>query len=84
MVSLLFGVKWFGFNLGLISIAPACGGMIYGVISGKLYEDKIKNESLYCYGADCWEYAFYITAASCYLGSILAAILLWRTRNLKR
>jgi hypothetical protein len=41
LVSLLFGTKFFGFNIGMISIAPAAGTFIFGLIAGELYQKEV-------------------------------------------
>lgn len=37
LVATLFGLRYAGTNVGLWTVAPAVGGLVYGSISGVLY-----------------------------------------------
>jgi len=76
-----FGVDHFGFNYGFITMTPGIGGIIFGIIFGKIYEDNgvSKHE---CYGRKCFEDTMFLMAGMCGIASILGCILVYRRRNL--
>jgi MFS family permease len=80
-----FGEKRFGFNYGFVTTGLAIANVIFGQISGAIYDVFTSSSEILCWGANCFRYTFIICAGVCGLGfaSMLIAYTLEVRRQLK-
>lgn len=90
-VSVIWGVESFGFNWGVISMVPAVGATVYGLLYSVVYQwaaerasyrndelmEEPKNDVL-CYGKECYEGSFWFMAVSLWVG---CGMWLWAWRG---
>ncbi|CAG8473122.1 1949_t:CDS:2 [Ambispora gerdemannii] len=74
-----WGLRWFGMNWGVMSSAPAFGGLLMNLIFGFVYDFHV-DEKRQCVGVDCFQAAFYVSSFISFVSILLACILLVRTR----
>ena len=69
LMTALYGKRYAGTNVGLISLGPAISGVVFGLINGRLYDMQGAN----CMGPLCFRYSF-IVSGCCALAAIASAI----------
>ena len=72
LISILFGVKHFGFNMGLISFIPGFGGLIYTYIS-TIFINNVTNDDN-CVGNQCFINTFILFICTITIGIIISYI----------
>ncbi|KAJ3223413.1 putative monocarboxylate transporter mch1 [Clydaea vesicula] len=77
LVGLLFGMKKYATNVGLISMFISIGSMFFSFIFSELYEMKRDSEMEYCKGQECINLTFQISAL-CNIIAVFLGILIWR------
>jgi MFS family permease len=75
IISSLYGKKYCGTNIGVISIAPAVSGIIFGQINGKLYD----LQGINCMGTLCFRNSFIVTGCAALAAVAPAVWLVIRT-----
>ncbi len=75
IMSALFGKRYCGTNIGIISIAPAVSGVIFGLINGRLYDLQGAN----CTGTLCFRNSFVVSGCAALLAVAPAVWLVLRT-----
>lgn len=79
-ISERFGVKVFGFNFGVATLALAAGNMSLSAIAGAIYDSHEVEGQTKCYGTDCFQTTFIISTCCCAVAVCLAFVLSRRTR----
>jgi MFS family permease len=75
IMSSLFGKRFCGTNIGVISIAPAISGIVFGQINGKLYD----LQGINCLGTLCFRNSFIVSGCAALAAVAPAVWLVVRT-----
>jgi hypothetical protein len=82
MIHELFGSSHWGFNYGIILLGVIPGNYLLATLmAGKLYEQHITDGGNNCYGHECYEETFFITAGLCAFAAILNVFLIFKTKS---
>ncbi len=79
IMSTIFGKKYCGTNIGIISIAPAISGIIFGLVNGQLYQLQAEKNSLNCAGNLCFKFSFIFSGCCAAISIFLGIWLTLRT-----
>jgi len=79
-VSVRFGVDFFGFNMGMCSLAPAISGLVFTSLSTTFTTSEIEEGDDACYGKHCFTSTFLLGGVTFAVGCVLA-VLLSATKN---
>ncbi|ELP89996.1 hypothetical protein EIN_403100 [Entamoeba invadens IP1] len=71
LVSEMFGISNFGFNLGAMLTVVAISNIIVSTLSGLFYDSNITDGESSCYGDKCFYNTFFMSTFMCALSSIL-------------
>lgn len=79
IISVIWGVENFGTNWGIVTMVPAAGATLWGVIYSWVYQWAAANgggveksvEDVLCYGKACYSSTFWAMAASVWLACAL-------------
>ena len=77
LMTSLFGKKYGGTNVAIVSLAPALAGITFGQINGVLYSQHAVNNQ--CVGVDCFRNTFIISGSVAIVAVLLSIWLGWRT-----
>lgn len=75
MISSLFGKKWAGTNLGILTLYVAISGIILGFVNGALYAQHANVDNS-CVGTLCFQYTFIVSGS---VTAIALALSIWLT-----
>jgi MFS family permease len=85
IISVIWGVENFGTNWGIVSMVPALGATVWGVVYSAVYQWAAKREreregdetefvdDVLCYGKECYSTTFWAMAVSVWLACALWA-----------
>lgn len=81
IISVIWGVENFGTNWGVVSMVPALGATVWGIVYSAVYQWAATNgggveknvEDVLCYGKECYETTFWAMAASVWVACVLWA-----------
>ncbi len=78
IISVIWGVENFGTNWGVVSMVPALGATVWGVIYSAVYQKAAKQgaqermvEDILCYGTRCYSSTFWMMAVSVWVACVL-------------
>ena len=79
IISVIWGVENFGTNWGVVSMVPALGATLWGIIYSWVYQRGAANgggveksvENVLCYGKECYSSTFWAMAVSVWLACAL-------------
>lgn len=71
VVSVVWGTENFGTNWGIVTMTPALGATVFGLIFAQGY-DSHAGKGGFCWGQECYENSFVVMA-----GSVLLALVGW-------
>jgi len=63
LMSALFGKRYAGTNIGILSLGPAIAGIAMGQISGALVDAQTNAPGGHCFGAHCYRSSFIISGS---------------------
>lgn len=80
IISVIWGVENFGTNWGIVTMVPAIGATLWGVIYSWVYQKAAARggiergvEEVLCYGAKCYQSTFWAMAISVWIACVLWA-----------
>lgn len=76
----LFGMKNFSVNHNVLVANIPLGSFVFGYLAGFLYNEEGNGDGK-CMGMECFRKTFIIWGSLCFLGTLLALILYFRTRK---
>jgi MFS family permease len=77
-VSLYFGVDNYGFNMGIMSLAPAFAGMTFTSLSSTFTVDHIEEGETQCFGDACFTESFWLSSVFYAIGMITCVFMIKR------
>jgi MFS family permease len=80
-VSLFFGTTHYGFNMGIMSLAPAVSGTVYTAVAGWLYTGNAIDGEAYCYGKECFTVSFVLSAITLAAGVLISVYAVKRSKD---
>lgn len=78
IINKYYGNKNYSTNLGFNTLVISLSGLLWGVVSGKIYERFVIPGTKKCYGSQCYFGTFIITSALCAIACGVAIFLLVR------
>ena len=87
IVSVVWGVRNFGTNWGIVAVVPAGGAAVWGAIYSGVYqmgakqEAAVEEDALLCYGTKCYATTFWAMAVCSW---IAVALWIWAWRGWRR
>jgi MFS transporter, OFA family, oxalate/formate antiporter len=79
-----YGDKYYATNVGMQALSVAAGVLLLSLISGKIYDSHaiIDGDGVpQCYGSECWQGTFIMTAALAAAAHLFVVILVFRERR---
>lgn len=84
VVSVVWGTENFGTNWGIVTVTPALGASVFGLLFAKGYDEgagRQRREDGLCYGKECYNVAFGEMALAVWLA---IGLWLWAWRGWKK
>lgn len=81
IINKYYGDKHYSSNLGFNTLIISLSGLIWGQVSGALYDHFADHHTKKCHGSNCYRYTFIITSSMCAISILLSLVTIWRERR---